>query len=40
MKPEDWIEAGYKRFEFGDKKLNKRADFGLQKRVDDEQGKK
>lgn len=40
MKPEDWIAAGYKRFEFSDRTLNKLADFGLQKRFDDEEGKK
>lgn len=39
MNPEDWIAAGYRRFELHSE-FNKRADFGLQKRFDDEKGKK
>lgn len=40
MIPEDWITAGYRRFELCDRLLNKSADYGLQKRFDDAQGKK
>lgn len=40
MIPEDWIKSGYRRFELCDNLLNKSADFGLQKRFDDEKGKR
>ena len=39
MKPQDWIDAGYKRFNQV-KHVREYADFGLQKRFDDEIGKK
>lgn len=38
MTPEDWEAKGYKRFQSGHK--FKLEDFGLQKRIDDEKGKK
>lgn len=41
MKYEDWIASGYKRYEVSrDKQINKLADFLLQKRFDDVNGKK
>lgn len=40
MIPQDWIDAGYKRWETNKTEINKLADFGLQKRIDDETGKK
>lgn len=40
MTPENWINAGYCRFESYGGLLNRNADFGLQKRFDDENGRK
>ena len=40
MTPDDWIAAGYKRYEVRNKQMNKLADFLLQKRFDDDVGKK
>lgn len=40
MTPDDWIAAGYKRFDVPNKEMNKLADFLLQKRFDDDEGKK
>ena len=40
MTPDDWIAAGYKRYEVRNKQTNKLADFLLQKRFDDDEGKK
>ena len=40
MTPDDWIAAGYKRYEVRNKQTNKLADFLLQKRFDDDVGKK
>ena len=40
MTLDDWIAAGYKRYEVKDSELNKLADFLLQKRFDDDEGKK
>lgn len=40
MTPDDWIAAGYKRFDVANKEMNKLADFLLQKRFDDDKGKK
>ena len=42
MKEIDWISSGYKRYEVPEwnREINKLADFLLQKRVDDERGKK
>jgi len=40
MKPEDWIDKGYKRFELVDGLFDRNADFVLQKCFKDEQGKK
>lgn len=37
MKPEDWLAAEYRSFDTRNEKL---SDFGLQKRFDDEKGKK
>ena len=36
---DDWIAAGYKRFELNTAPLNKNADFGLQKLFRDDTGK-
>jgi hypothetical protein len=40
--PEDWIARGYRRHEVSEsrREMNKLADFILQKRIDDEKGKK
>lgn len=40
MTLDDWIAAGYKRYEVTNRELNKLADFLLQKRFDDDEGKK
>ena len=40
MNNDDWLAAGYKRYEVKDKPMNRLADFLLQKRFDDERGKK
>lgn len=40
MTPDDWVAAGYKRFDVANKEMNKLADFLLQKRFDDDEGKK
>jgi hypothetical protein len=40
MTPDDWIAAGYKRHDVAKKEMNKLADFLLQKRFDDDEGKK
>ena len=40
MTYDDWIAAGYKRYEVKNREMNKLADFILQKRFDDEDGKK
>ena len=40
MTPDDWIAAGYRRHEIRNKEMNKLADFLLQKRFDDDEGKK
>jgi len=39
---QDWLDRGYRRFEIADymRSINKNADFMLQKRFDDERGKK
>jgi len=37
---DDWIAAGYKRFELNESPLNKSADFGLQKLFRDDIGKR
>lgn len=38
MIPEDWTEAGYHRWETYRSQVHRLADFGLQKRFDDENG--
>lgn len=40
MTLDDWLAAGYKRYEVTNKEMNKLADFLLQKRFDDDEGKK
>lgn len=37
---QSWLDAGYRRYEVHDKKMNNLADFLLQKRLDDDTGKK
>lgn len=40
MEPQEWIDRGYRRWETNKRNFHKLADFGLQKRFDDEVGKK
>ena len=39
LTPEDWIKAGYRKFEGGSCRLNN-SDFGLQKLIDDKKGER
>lgn len=40
MNLDDWLTAGYKRFALNDSPLDKNADFGLQKLISDDIGKR
>lgn len=40
MKLDDWLDAGYKRWETQGKQINKLADFGLQKLICDDAGRR
>ena len=40
MTLDDWLSAGYKRFEMNNSPINKSADFGMQKLFSDDTGKR